>query len=80
MTDYLYREPSVARLFEGDLYTPLKDIRHKNELMRSLRTVGGFSKQHIESFNEFLNLRLRQIVKSLTNNTVLIETDENFYL
>lgn len=47
MSKHLYKEPTISPLFQGNLYTPLKDIKVKNELMRSLRTVGGFSKQHI---------------------------------
>jgi hypothetical protein len=51
MSKHLYGEATPNPLFEGNLYAPLKDIKHKNELLKSMRTVGGFSKQHIESFN-----------------------------
>lgn len=36
---------------------PLKDPKTKNKLIRSLFGLKGFAKQHIESFNEFVEFR-----------------------
>jgi DNA-directed RNA polymerase III subunit RPC2 len=55
-------------------------MRDKNKLISSMRKLKGFSKQHIESFNEFINVRLQEIITSKLNKRVLSEADPEFYL
>jgi DNA-directed RNA polymerase III subunit RPC2 len=80
MTEHLYRE-GLQGLFESSkFHDPLKDPRDKNRLIGSLRAMKGFSKQHIESFNEFINERLQKIVTSKVNYRVTSEADPEFFL
>lgn len=68
-------------MFDSDrLLDPLKDPRDKNRLIGSLRDLKGFSKQHIESFNELIDFRLQEIITAKNNRRILSEADPDFYL
>jgi len=54
MVDKLYDLPLDA----SPVKNPLSDPKTKNKLIRSLYGLQGFAKQHIDSFDEFINYRI----------------------
>jgi|JI61114C2RNA_FD_contig_21_15044662_length_686_multi_4_in_0_out_0_1 DNA-directed RNA polymerase III subunit RPC2 len=55
-------------------------MRDKNRLIGSMKRLKGFAKQHIDSFNEFIQVRLQEIITSKLNYRVLAEADPDFFL
>lgn len=76
MTENLYEE-LLNPLNLGD---PLKDPRTKNKLIKSLFGLQGLAKQHIDSFNEFVEFRANEIVTSKLNRRITVESDPNFWM
>jgi len=66
MVDRLYEAPPEAQPVKN----PLSDPATKNKLIRSLYGQQGFAKQHIDSYDEFVNFRIREIITSKLNRTV----------
>ena len=60
------------------LSAPVKDAADKWALLPAFLAVRGLVKQHIESFNYFLNHDIRKIMA--TNGRVVCDVDPNFYL
>jgi len=57
---------------------PIKDVRDKWQLLPAFLQVRGLVKQHIESFNYFINHDIHKIMKA--NERVACDVDPNFYL
>ena len=53
-----------AEMLGPDVTKPVKDIEDKWKLLPSFLKVKGLVKQHIDSFNFFIEQDLRQIVKA----------------
>lgn len=70
----------------GDLYNPQKiycDIKNADEkwkLIPAFLKVRGLVKQHIDSFNYFINIDIRNIVKAKSNQIIRSDSNPNFYL
>ncbi|CAO3587616.1 unnamed protein product [Absidia cylindrospora] len=65
--------------YEGKhLSEPIKEIKDKWKLLPAFLQVKGLVKQHIDSFNYFINVDLRKIIKA--NEKVTSDIDPNFYL
>jgi DNA-directed RNA polymerase III subunit RPC2 len=58
----------------------VSDLRAKHRLIQSFLEMKGLAQQHIDSFNELLDFRLRAIVMAKTNNRVLCEDHPDFQL
>ncbi|KAI9315932.1 DNA-directed RNA polymerase III subunit RPC2 [Dichotomocladium elegans] len=72
-------EPLMQEYYEGKHLTePIKEINDKWKLLPAFLKVKGLVKQHIDSFNYFVNVDLRKIVKA--NEKVTSDVDPNFYL
>ena len=54
MLDGLYKAPQTAVPQKN----PLAKQQTKNKLIRSLYGLQGFAKQHIDSFDEFINFKM----------------------
>lgn len=65
---------------DGSLLKPVKELKDKYELLPAFLKVRGLAKQHVESFNYFINQDIKKIVKAKDNNKVSCEADSNFYL
>ena len=61
------------------LEAPL-DLRDKSELLPAFLRVRGLVRQHIDSFNYFMNHELKKIIEAKGNERVTCDTDPNFYL
>ncbi len=66
-------------LFEGgDLNKPIKTVEEKWKLLPAFLKVRGLVKQHIDSYNYFINTEIKKIV--LSNDRVTSDSDPSFYL
>jgi len=65
-------------LMEEDPCKPIKPVEEKWRLIPAFLKVKGLVKQHIDSFNFFINVELKKIMKA--NEKVTCEADPNFYL
>ncbi|KAI8391025.1 DNA-directed RNA polymerase III subunit RPC2 [Radiomyces spectabilis] len=72
-------EPLMEEYYQGKHLTePVKEINDKWKLLPAFLKVKGLVKQHIDSFNYFINVDLRKIVKA--NEKVTSDVDPHFYL
>jgi DNA-directed RNA polymerase III subunit RPC2 len=76
MVDKLYEAPLEAR----PAVNPLADQSIKNKLIRSLYGQQGFAKQHIDSYDEFVNHRIGEIITSKLNRRVISDSVSTFWL
>lgn len=76
MVDKLYQPP----LIENPQENPLSHQPTKNKLIRSLYGLQGFAKQHIDSFDEFVNYRIAEIITSKLNRRVVSDSVPSFWM
>ena len=62
------------------LTQPIKSVEDKYELLPAFLKVRGLVKQHIDSFNYFVNHEIKKIVRAKGNERVTCDADPNFYL
>ncbi|ELT94631.1 hypothetical protein CAPTEDRAFT_178602 [Capitella teleta] len=60
------------------LAAPIKTIEEKWQLLPAFLKVKGLVKQHIDSFNYFINVEIKNIMKA--NNKITSDADQNFYM
>eukprot|EP00127_Corallochytrium_limacisporum_P004832 Clim_evm15s183 gene=Clim_evmTU15s183 len=60
------------------LTAPVKSLEDKWRLLPAYLAVKGLVKQHIESFNHFIEVDMKKIVNA--NRLLVIDADPNFYL
>lgn len=65
-------------LYEGDLLKPLKPLEEKWKLVPAFLQLKGLVKQHLESFNFFLNTDIKEILKA--NKEITCESNPGFKL
>lgn len=66
-------------LFEGDdLSRPVNTVKEKWKLLPAFLKVKGLVKQHIDSFNYFINVEMKKIVKA--NELITSDADPSFYV
>ena len=68
---------SLAQQVE-DLADPIKEVKEKWKLLPAFLKVKGLVKQHIDSFNYFVEHEIKSIVKA--NEKVTSSADPMFYL
>lgn len=62
------------------LTAPIKEVKDKYELLPAFLKVRGLVRQHIDSFNYFINHEMGKIIRAKGNERVVCDTDPNFYL
>ena len=62
------------------MFVQLIRIKDKWKLIPEFLKVRGLVKQHIESFDYFINVDIKNIIKAQTNQYVRSEQDSGFYL
>lgn len=62
------------------LTAPIKELKDKYELLPAFLRVRGLVRQHIDSFNYFINQEMRKIIHAKGNERITCDTDPNFYL
>ena len=63
---------------ESLLTQPLKNLKEKWKLVPAFLRLRGLVKQHIDSFNYFLNVSIKEIIRA--NSLMTSEHDHQFYL
>ncbi|CAI5930828.1 unnamed protein product [Closterium sp. NIES-64] len=62
------------------LTAPIKSAVDKFALLPAFLKVRGLVKQHVDSFNYFVNCDIKKIIHAKANERVTCDTDSNFYL
>ena len=65
---------------KAKLYSPLTNIEEKWKLVPTFLKIRGLVKQHIDSFNYFTDIEIKNIVRSSRNYMIKSEINSNFYL
>jgi DNA-directed RNA polymerase III subunit RPC2 len=76
-TSFLGMKPGMDH---SKLTEPIKELKDKYELLPAFLRVRGLVRQHIDSFNYFINYELKKIIRAKGNERVTCDTDANFYL
>lgn len=63
-----------------ELTKPIKAVEEKWKLLPHFLRMRGLMRQHIDSFNHFLNVDIKQIVAARSNFEVTSEADPKFFL
>ena len=76
------RDPVQELLLKDSkkLTTPIKTVEHKYELLPAFLKVRGLVKQHIDSFNYFIDHEIKKIVGAQGNEKVTCDADPSWYL
>ncbi|KAI8791779.1 DNA-directed RNA polymerase III subunit RPC2 [Biomphalaria glabrata] len=69
---------SIMRYDKEKLSSPIKTVEDKWRLLPAFLKTKGLVKQHIDSFNYFINVEIKKIMKA--NDKILSDADPNFYL
>lgn len=79
---YQHRDPFDALLepfyYDKSLTDPINTARDKWNLLPAFLKVKGLVKQHIDSYNYFVEVQLKKIVES--SSTIRSDVDHNFYI
>ena len=59
---------------------PLQAVADKYDLLPAFLKTRGLVKQHIDSFNYFINHEIKKIVRAKGNEKLTLDADPNFYL
>jgi DNA-directed RNA polymerase III subunit RPC2 len=63
-----------------DLLKPIPTVEEKWKLLPYFLRMRGLMRQHIDSFNHFINSDIKKIVAAKTNQEVRSEADPKFFL
>lgn len=63
-----------------DLTKPIKTVEEKWKLLPHFLRMRGLMRQHIDSFNHFINVGIKEIVAAKSNQEVTSDADPNFFL
>jgi DNA-directed RNA polymerase III subunit RPC2 len=64
---------------DPSLAAPVKEVKNKWKLLPHFLKVRGLVKQHIDSFNYFLNVDMAKIVAAKANNEITSQADPKFF-
>ena len=65
---------------KAKLYSPISKVEEKWSLIPAFLQVRGLVKQHIDSFNYFTDIEIKNIIRSSRNYLIKSEINPNFYL
>jgi len=63
-----------------DLNKPIKKVEEKWKLLPHFLQMRGLMRQHIDSFDHFLNIEIKNIVAAKSNQEVRSDADPKFFL
>ena len=58
----------------------MQAVADKYDLLPAFLKTRGLVKQHIDSFNYFINHEIKKIVRAKGNEKLTLDADPNFYL
>lgn len=70
--------PSYDKSYDSSLRKPIKALEEKWKIVPAFLKIKGLVKQHIDSFNYFINEDIKKIVQA--NDKVTSDADPSFYL
>ena len=62
------------------LTKPVKNVEEKWKLLPHFLRIRGLMRQHIDSFNHFINVDIKQIVAARSNQEIRSDADPKFFL
>ena len=65
---------------KSPLDAPIGSLREKWRMLPYFLALRGLLRQHIDSFNHFVHVEMKQIVQSPSNSEIRSEHDPKFYL
>ncbi len=65
---------------DDELTRPIKTVEEKWKLLPHFLRMRGLMRQHIDSFNHFVNVDIKQIVAARSNCEVTSDVDPKFFL
>lgn len=63
-----------------DLARPVKSVEEKWKLLPHFLRMRGLMRQHIDSFDYFVNVEIKKIVNAQSNREIRSEADPKFFL
>ncbi len=63
-----------------ELTRPIKRVEEKWKLLPHFLRMRGLMRQHIDSFNHFINVDMKEIVAARSNQEIRSEADPKFFL
>jgi hypothetical protein len=64
----------------ANLSKPIKSVEEKWKLLPHFLQIRGLMRQHIDSFNHFINVDMKQVVNAKSNREIRSEADPKFFL
>lgn len=61
---------AATALYDDDLTAPVKEVQEKWKLLPHFLQLRGLMRQHIDSFNYFVNREIKDIVNAASNREV----------
>ncbi|XP_048258371.1 DNA-directed RNA polymerase III subunit RPC2-like [Haliotis cracherodii] len=68
----------IMKMDKEQLSEPIRTVKDKWKLLPAFLKVKGLVKQHIDSFNYFINVEIKKIMKA--NEKITSDADPNFYV
>lgn len=80
MTDIFTLPEEEKQYTLEELTKPIKTVEEKYKLLPHFLRLRGLLRQHIDSFNHFINVDMKEIVAAKSNNEVRSDADPKFFL
>lgn len=80
MSNEVYEEEDFAGMSIGELTKPIKEVSEKWKLLPHFLKLRGIMRQHIDSFDHFINHDMKQIINAKSNKEIRSDTDPKFFL
>ena len=74
------RRPFAKMEPDDDLTRPVGTVEEKWKLLPHFLRMRGLMKQHIDSFDNFIDVGIKQIVAAQSNQVIRSEADKNYYI
>ena len=75
------KEENFGDLYNSSkLYSNIKSLDEKWKLIPAFLKIRGLVKQHIDSFNYFINIDIKNIIKAKSNNIIKSDSNPNFFM
>ena len=65
---------------KDNLTQPIKPVEEKWKMLPHFLRMRGLMRQHIDSYDHFINVELKNIIKAKSNMEVHSEADSNFFI
>eukprot|EP00981_Chlorochromonas_danica_P006491 scaffold1403_cov180-Ochromonas_danica.AAC.18 len=70
----------ISTLSKEELARPIKKVEEKWKMLPYFLKMRGLMRQHVDSFNHFINVDMKEIVAARSNREIRSEADPKFFL